>query len=231
MLTNVSPDAGKRPRLLGELGELSHRSVSSSEYKYARGTEIFGAEEPAEYIYQVIEGAVRSHKLLSDGRRQIGAFHLAGDIFGLENGDFHRFTAEAIVDTTVRLMKRESLDRVAKADSAIVRSLLRMTTNNLQHAENHMLLLGRKTSLERVAAFLVEMDHRLTLAGVIALPMNCRDIADYLGLTLETVSRALSVLKKKGLLKFLGQTQREIAVLDPAGLTELAEFDTQFQPN
>ena len=61
--------------------------------------------------------------------------------------------------------------------------------------------------------------------------MNCRDIADYLGLTLETVSRALSVLKKKGLLKFLGQTQREIAVLDPAGLTELAEFDTQFQPN
>ena len=80
MLTNVSPDAGKRPRLHGELGELSHRSVSSSEYKYARGAEIFGAEEPAEYIYQVIEGAVRSHKLLSDGRRQIGAFHLAGDI-------------------------------------------------------------------------------------------------------------------------------------------------------
>ena len=63
MLTNISPDADKRPRLLGELGELSYRSVSSAEYKYARGTEIFGAEEPAEYIYQVIEGAVRSHKL------------------------------------------------------------------------------------------------------------------------------------------------------------------------
>lgn len=225
MVKNISPNADKRPRLHGELGELSHRSVSSSEYKYARGMEIFGAEEPAEYIYQVIEGAVRSHKLLSDGRRQIGAFHLAGDIFGLENGDFHRFTAEAIVDTTVRLMKHESLDRVAKTDAAIVRSILRMTTGNLQHAENHMLLLGRKTSLERVAAFLVEMDHRLTLAGVIALPMNRRDIADYLGITLETVSRALSVLKKKGFLKFLGQSQREIAVLDPAGLTELAEFD------
>ena len=72
----------------------------------------------------MIEGAVRSHKLLSDGRRQIGAFHLAGDIFGLENGDFHRFTAEAIVDATIRLMKRESLDRVAKTDPAIVRSIL-----------------------------------------------------------------------------------------------------------
>ena len=92
MLTNISPDADKRPRLLGELGELSYRSVSSAEYKYARGTEFFGAEEPAEYIYQLIEGAVRSHKLLSDGRRQIGAFHLAGDIFGLENGDFYRFS-------------------------------------------------------------------------------------------------------------------------------------------
>jgi CRP/FNR family transcriptional regulator, nitrogen fixation regulation protein len=146
---------------------------------------------------------------------------LAGDIFGLENGDLHRFTAEAIVDTSVLLMKRESLERVAKTDSAIVRSILTMTTDNLRHAENHLLLLGRKTSLERVAAFLLEMDRRLTPAGVITLPMNRRDIADYLGLTLETVSRALSVLKKKGFLRFLGQTQREISVLNPAGLAEL----------
>ena len=210
-----------RPRLRGELGDLSHTRVSSTEYKYARGSEIYGEAEPADYIYQVIEGAVRSHKLLSDGRRQIGAFHLAGDIFGLENGDFHRATAEAIVDATVLLMKRESLERVAKTDSAIVRSILNMTTDNLQHAENHMLLLGRKTSVERVAAFLLEMDRRLTATGVMALPMCRRDIADYLGLTLETVSRALSVLHKKGFLKFLGQTQRHIVVLNPAGLAEI----------
>jgi CRP/FNR family transcriptional regulator, nitrogen fixation regulation protein len=221
MFTNLNADPTKRPRLLGELGTLSHTKVSSTEYKYKRGTEIFGEAEPADYIYQVIEGAVRSHKLLSDGRRQIGAFHLAGDIFGLENGDFHRFTAEAIVDTTVRLMKRESLERVAQTDFAIVRSLLNMTTDNLQHAENHMLLLGRKTSLERVAAFLLEMDRRLPAAGVMALPMFRRDIADYLGLTLETVSRALSELHKKGYLRLWGQTQREIVVLNPAGLAEL----------
>jgi CRP/FNR family transcriptional regulator, nitrogen fixation regulation protein len=89
---------------------------------------------------------------------------------------------------------------VAKTDFAIVRSLLNMTTDNLQHAENHMLLLGRKTSLERVAAFLLEMNCRLPAAGVVALPMCRRDIADYLGLTLETVSRALSELHKKGYL-------------------------------
>jgi CRP/FNR family nitrogen fixation transcriptional regulator len=221
MFTNRNTDPNKRPRLLGELGTLSHTKVSSGEFKYSKGSEIFGEAEPADYIYQVIEGAVRSHKLLSDGRRQIGAFHLAGDIFGLENGDLHRFTAEAIVDTTVRLVKRESLERVAKTDFAIVRSLLNMTTDNLRHAENHMLLLGRKTSLERVAAFLLEMDRRLPAEGLMALPMSRRDIADYLGLTLETVSRALSELHKKGYLRFLGQTQREIVVLNPGGLTEL----------
>lgn len=96
-----------------------------------------------------------------------------------------------------------------------------MTANNLQRAEDHMLLLGRKTSLERVAAFLLEMDRRLTAAGVMALPMSRRDIADYLGLTLETVSRALSILHDKGILCFLGQTQRQIVLLDRPGLAEL----------
>ena len=162
---------------------VSQSKISSAECGYRKGNEIFGQAEPADYIYQVIEGAVRSHKLLSDGRRQIGAFHLPRDIFGLENGDFHRFTAEAIVDTTVRLVKRQSLERVAKTDPAMVRALLTMTTDNLQHVENHMLLLGRQFASERVAAFLLEMNGRLTSAGVIALPMGRRDIADYLGLT------------------------------------------------
>jgi CRP/FNR family nitrogen fixation transcriptional regulator len=172
-------------------------------------------------VYQVVEGAVRSYKLLSDGRRQIGAFHLVGDIFGLENGAVHRFTAEAIIDTTVRLAKRRSLEHVAEEDALVARDLLNMTTNNLQHAENHMLLLGRKTSLERVAAFLLEMDGRLSAAGVMALPMSRRDIADYLGLTLETVSRALSCLHEKGFLDFLGQTQRQIVLRNRSELAKL----------
>jgi len=171
--------------------------------------------------YQIVDGAVRSYKLLSDGRRQIGAFHLVGDIFGLENGTVHRFTTEAIVDTTVRLMKRCSLEHVAESDPLVALDLLNMTTSNLRHAEDHMLLLGRKTSLERVAAFLMEMDRRQTAAGVLALPMCRRDIADYLGLTLETVSRALSHLHGQGILGFLGQTQRQIVLLDRGRLAEL----------
>jgi CRP/FNR family nitrogen fixation transcriptional regulator len=164
---------------------------------------------------------VRSYKLLSDGRRQINAFHLVGDIFGLETSGTHRFTAEAIVDTTVRLVKRVSLAHVAEQDVTVAHDLLNMTASNLRHAEDHMLLLGRKTSLERVATFLLEMDSRLTAAGVMALPMCRRDIADYLGLTLETVSRALSVLHDKRVLGFRGQSQRQIVLLDRPKLAEL----------
>jgi CRP/FNR family nitrogen fixation transcriptional regulator len=198
--------------------------ISLSEFSYRRDSEIYGDKEPAEYIYQVKSGAVRSYKLLSDGRRQIGAFHVPGDIFGLENGSVHRFTTEAVVDTTVRLIRRESLDAAAWSDGTLTRSLLCMTTRNLRHAEDHMLLLGRKTSLERVAAFLIEMDRRLTAAGILALPMSRRDIADYLGLTLETISRSLSHLRELGILGFIGNNQRHIVLLDRK---QLATLDRQ----
>jgi len=226
MFVRITTDPLPRPHSLNDLGMTSDSNpmVSLNEFTYKKGNEIYGEKEPAEYIYQVKSGAVRSYKLLSDGRRQIGAFHLAGDIFGLENGSSHRFTAEAVVDTTVRLIKRKSLESVAESDVVVAKNLLRMTTTNLQHAEDHMLLLGRKTSLERVAAFLIEMDARLTAAGILALPMSRRDIADYLGLTLETVSRAISHLHELGILGFVGNTQRQIVLLDRQ---QLANLDLQ----
>jgi CRP/FNR family transcriptional regulator, nitrogen fixation regulation protein len=227
MFSYVNTDpAAALPNMLGALGmaSASNPTMTLNEFTYKKGTEIYGEKEPADYVYQVKSGAVRSYKLLSDGRRQIGAFHLVGDIFGLENSSEHRFTAEAIVDTTVRLVKRRSLEMVAESDAMVARNLLSMTTNNLQHAEDHMLLLGRKTSLERVAAFLLEMDKRLTAAGVMALPMCRRDIADYLGLTLETVSRALSRLHELGILGFIGNNQRQIVILNRP---QLASLDLQ----
>jgi CRP/FNR family nitrogen fixation transcriptional regulator len=220
MLSRTGPNPTSPPSILGRLNTAQAR-ILASEFNYRKGTEIYGEKEPADYVYQVTAGAVRSYKLLSDGRRQIGAFHLVGDVFGLENGNCHRFTAEAIVDTSVRLIKRSSLERVAEVDVGITHDLLYMTTDNLQHAEDHMLLLGRKTSLERVVAFLLEMDRRLTAAGVLALPMCRRDIADYLGLTLETVSRALSKLHEDGILGFLGTNQRQIILLDRQQLADL----------
>ncbi len=184
-----------------------HAGLIATEFSYKKDEEIYGEDEPAEYVYQVISGAVRSYKLLSDGRRQIGAFHLPGDVFGLESGTAHRLAAEAIIDTTVRLVKRRSLEHSATVDVNVARKLWTMTAHDLRHAEDHMLLLGRKTAMERVATFLLEMDRRLAVAGMMALPMCRRDIGDYLGLTLETVSRALSQLHGQGILGFSGARQ------------------------
>ena len=181
--------------------------VVTSEFSYRKDEEIYGEGEPSEYVYQVIRGAVRTYKLTSDGRRQIGTFHLPGDVFGLESGIKHRLAAEAIIDTTVRLVKRSSLEQAASVDVQVARKLWSMTAGELRHAEDHMLLLGRKNAMERVANFLLEMDRRLAVAGMMALPMCRRDIGDYLGLTLETVSRALSQLHGEGVLGFSGARQ------------------------
>lgn len=179
----------------------------ATEFSYRKDEEIYGEGEPAEYVYQVIRGAVRTYKLLNDGRRQIGAFHLAGDVFGLDPGSAHRLTAEAIADTTVRLVKRRSLEVAAASNVKVAHHLWTMTAGDLRHAEDHMLLLGRKTAMEKVATFLLEMDRRLAKAGMMALPMCRRDIGDYLGLTLETVSRALSQLNEQGILVFSSARQ------------------------
>ena len=188
-------------------GLTAQAGLIATEFTYRKDEEIYGEDEPAEYVYQVISGAVRSYKLLSDGRRQIGAFHLPGDIFGLESGPNHRLATEAIIDTTVRLLKRRNLEQAASTNVHVAHKLWTMTATDLQRAEVHMLLLGRKNAMERVANFLLEMDRRLAGAGMMALPMCRRDIGDYLGLTLETVSRALSQLNNEGVLNFSGARQ------------------------
>lgn len=196
-----------------------HAGLVSTEFTYRKDEEIYGEDETAEYVYQVIRGAVRSYKLLSDGRRQIGAFHLPGDVFGLQSGSIHRLAAEAIIDTTLRLVKRKSLEQAAQSDVRVARDLWSITSGELLHAENHMLLLGRKTATERVASFLLEMDRRLAKSGLIALPMCRRDVGDYLGLTLETVSRVLSDLQQQRVLGLSGA--RQIVLRDRQRLAEL----------
>ena len=175
-----------------------------NESRYEKDSQIYGEDGSADYVYQVASGAVRSYKLLSDGRCQITAFHLPGDVFGMDIGAIRRVAADAIIDTTVRRVKRRSLEQAAATDMFVGRSLWNMARTSLEHAEDHLLLLGRKTAIERVAAFLLEMDRRLTGTGMLPLPMCRRDIGDYLGLTLETVSRALSQFHDQGILEFSG---------------------------
>jgi CRP-like cAMP-binding protein len=166
-----------------------------SPFSYSREEEIYGEGEEAEYVYKILSGAVRTCKILSDGRRQINGFYLPGDLFGFEQGEMHRLTAEAIADTKVIMFRRRQLERLATSNVDVACQLWSMTSKSLQHAEAHMILLGRRTALERVAAFIMEMDARFGRTGSIELPMSRRDIADYLGLTLETVSRSMSQLQ------------------------------------
>lgn len=161
---------------------------------FARNAEIYGENEPAEYLYKVVSGAVRTYKVLNDGRRQIGAFYLPGDLFGLEVGEVHAFSAEAVSDCKVLVIKRSALTNLAERDPEVARRLWNMTARELQRAQNHIMLLI-KTAQERVAGFLLEMSTRSAHLNEIDLPMSRQDIADYLGLTIETVSRTLTQLE------------------------------------
>lgn len=187
---------------------------------YRREEEIFGEGEEADFVYRLVSGAVRTCKVLSDGRRQIDAFYLPGDLFGFECGSNHRLTAEAVCDTTVLLFRRRQMDDIARRNVDAACRLWDLSLRSLSHAQEHMILLGRRTALERVAAFLLHMDTRLGGTGHVDLAMPRRDIADYLGLTLETVSRALSQLQAEGALRLSGARK---VVLDKRKMATIVE--------
>jgi CRP-like cAMP-binding protein len=161
---------------------------------FARNGEIFGEGERAEYLYQVKTGCVRTYKVLSDGRRQVSAFYLPGDVFGIEAGEEHNLSAEAIVPSNVIIVKRSLLNSRTSGDSTLARQLFDLSITELQRAQEHFLLLI-KTAQERVAGFLMDLASRSNSSGEVDLPMSRQDIADYLGLTIETISRTLTQLE------------------------------------
>ena len=201
------------PRSLGNSVEMMGAPMP-----FSRNAEIYGENEPADYLYKVISGAVRTYKVLSDGRRQIGGFYLPGDIFGLECGEEHSFSAEAISECKVLVIKRSSLVSLAARDGDVARQLWTMTAGELQRAQDHIMLLI-KTAQERVAGFLLEMAGRSASSGEIELPMSRQDIADYLGLTIETVSRTLTQLEKSAAIAV--PTSRRIVLRNRAALNRL----------
>jgi CRP-like cAMP-binding protein len=184
---------------------------------FSRNVEIYGENEPAEYIYKVISGTVRTYKVLNDGRRQIGAFYLPGDIFGLEAGDAHTYSAEAITDAKVLVIKRSAVIGLAARDNNVARQLWSLTASELHRVQEHIVLLI-KTAQERVAGFLLEMAARGG-GNEIDLPMSRQDIADYLGLTIETVSRTFTQLENSAAIAV--PTSRRIVLRNRAALNRL----------
>jgi CRP/FNR family nitrogen fixation transcriptional regulator len=193
----------------------SSSQAAGSIHSYVKDEEIFAEGARATRLYKVISGAVRTSKLLSDGRRQIDAFHFAGDIFGIESGMEYRLSAEAVGESVVIAYHRGSLQSIADDTQQFAMAMLR----SLVRAQNHLLLLGRKTALERIATFLLDMAERLSAEDEIDLPMSRIDIADHLGLTIETVSRSFTQLERQAIIEL--PAARRIILRDKTALDRL----------
>lgn len=203
MATTMQMKNGNSPRAIGPESRMPYPQGAGAlsellelmgvPMSYAKGEEIYGEDEPGEYIYKVLTGSVRTYKVLSDGRRQIGGFLFPGDIFGLEIGRSHNFSAEGMTNTTVLVIRRNSVMTAAKRNGELASELWSLTADELDRTRDHVLLLI-KSAQERVIAFLLEMAERCA-GNAVELPMSRQDIADYLGLTIETVSRTLTQLE------------------------------------
>lgn len=185
---------------------------------YERNAEIYGEGESAQYLYKVVSGAVRTYRVLVDGRRQVGAFYLPGDIFGLEAGDDHAFSAEAISASKILVVKRESVMALAARKGDVACQLWSFTAGELERVQDQVLLLV-KSAQERVAGFLLEMANRRPAGNAVELPMSRQDIADYLGLTIETVSRTLTQLENTAAIAL--PSSRRIELRNRAALARL----------
>jgi CRP-like cAMP-binding protein len=169
----------------------------------------------------VISGTVRLCKLLADGRRHIAEFYFGGDCFGLDNRLERLFSAEAVTDVIVMRYPRRATERLIDDTPALSRCLRDMTLRDLANAQIRMLMLGRMSAPERVATFLLDMFERRDAVRSLELPMSRSDIADYLGLTIETVCRVMSAFKRDGAIDI--PTPHRIELRNRAALAAIGE--------
>ncbi|HVM80552.1 MAG TPA: helix-turn-helix domain-containing protein [Stellaceae bacterium] len=218
--TRNSAPAGANEKSDGSLSRLDDFGIVVT---LKRDEVLFYEGDRAGCYYKVVTGAIRSCKLLADGRRHIGDFFLPGDFIGLNALETHGFTAEAVADASLVRYERRDVEALIQRDPRIGKSLLGRLCSDLSEAQARMLLLGRMTAQERLASFLLRMAARGAgcSTNLVALPMTRTDIGDYLGLTTETVCRTLAQLKHSGLIA--APSPHEVRVLRREALSEMAE--------
>ena len=186
---------------------------------------IFDEANRAEYVFNITAGAVKIYKLLGDGRRQITGFLFAGDFLGLIHNEAYAYSAEALVPTKLCRFPRRRLEVLLAEIPHLEQRLLAMASHELAAAQDQMVLLGRKPARERVVSFILMLSDSATRHGrpndPVFLPMSRSEIADYLGLTTETVSRAFTSLKKQGLIELLDE--KRVRLCRMSALQEIAE--------
>jgi CRP/FNR family transcriptional regulator, nitrogen fixation regulation protein len=188
---------------------------------YGKGHSVFSEGDRAAFFYKVVSGILMTCRYSYDGRRQIESFHVPGDVFGIEMGEEHRFSAIALNDVALVAYRRCQIENPSEAEAPIARMAATASLRNLERAQDHLLLLGRKNALERVVAFLLTMAERMQAHGELELPMSRLDIADHLGLTIETVSRSLTQLERQGMIE-IPACRRTIRLLNKPALTSIA---------
>jgi CRP/FNR family nitrogen fixation transcriptional regulator len=205
----------------GQLDALVELERIGTRLNFLRNHEIYAEGDTADCWYKVVSGTVRVCKLLADGRRHIGEFCFSGDYFGIDSGEERLYSAEAVDDVIVMRFQRKVIEQLIDENAALARLLRYTMLRDLATAHGRTLLLGRMTALERVAAFLIEMFDRRERAKTLDLPMSRNDIADYLGLTIETVCRTLSGLKRDGIIAI--PSPHRIELLDRDALEAAGE--------
>lgn len=206
--------------------ELAEFKNSGCTQRLEAGQSLFFEGDPATQIYNVTEGALKLTKLLPDGRRQVLGFTLPGDFLGISLGGNHAYGAEAVQRTRLCRFQRSRFAEFAESHPHLEREVYKVAAHELAAAQAQMLLLGRKSALERVASFLLHLEQRQRkVAGdkshQVDLPMTRAEIADYLGLTKETVSRVLTELKSRRLIRLVSLSR--VVLLDRQALSDLAE--------
>lgn len=204
------------------VSELDRLGAMRTSQTVAPGTTFIDEGSPSLHVFTVVDGVVKLFKLLADGRRQVVGFLVAGDIFGFVPGDKYTVSAEAVSLVTLCRFPRRQLERAFTDFPGVERQLLDAIARELAAAQDQMLLLGRKNAHERLASFLLSLSRRQgNEDSSIDLPMTRTDIADYLGLTMETVSRVFTVLKGSGCIAVNGAGK--VQILDEDALAELAD--------
>lgn len=209
-------------RGLGQ-SDIARIAAMGTYQKLAARRTLFCEGDTAENVYEITKGMLKLFKILPDGRRQVTGFLSAGHLLGIAHDERHLYTAESVTDVVLCRYPRSRFDRLVDEVPGFARRLLAATFDELRAAQDQMLLLGRKGAVEKIASFLVMMADRVDQTGgdELHIPMGRTDIADYLGLTIETVSRTLSQLRRNGVIGLPSPTR--VALLDREQLEQLAE--------
>lgn len=206
-------------------GEVDRLSKIATRARLAPEEMLFQEGDPPDYVFNVISGTIKLYKLLPDGRRQITGFLHPGDFLGLASSGGYSYGAEAATEAELCRFPRPRLEALFERYPGMEKRLFKFANDELAAAQDQMLLLGRKTAIEKIASFflnLAEKAKKRNLSGdTVSLQMNRSDIADYLGLTIETVSRTMTRLKHEGVVDL--PSPREVRLLRRERLEELAE--------